>query len=145
MHGVNVYLVIGGLLSSAAALLHIAIIIGGGNWYRFFGTGEKFASMADEGSWIPTATTLGITAVLSVWALYAFSGAGLLINLPFLKAALVTITSIYLLRSLEVFYIYFVQPRQLDTFMVWSSLICFGYGVTHAVGTYQVWRTISQD
>lgn len=34
------WLIAGGLLSAAAALLHIAVIVGGPDWYRFFGAGE---------------------------------------------------------------------------------------------------------
>ena len=36
----NPALVTGGLLSVAASLLHIGCIIGGPDWYRFFGAGE---------------------------------------------------------------------------------------------------------
>ena len=36
----NYWLITGGILSAVAAVLHIAVIIGGANWYRFFGAGE---------------------------------------------------------------------------------------------------------
>ncbi len=37
-------------LSFIAAALHVAIIFGGGDWYRFFGAGEAMASLAESGS-----------------------------------------------------------------------------------------------
>lgn len=36
----NKYLMIGGILSMLAALLHVAVIFGGPDWYRFFRAGE---------------------------------------------------------------------------------------------------------
>jgi hypothetical protein len=42
--GLNRPLLWGGALSLVAALLHIAIIVGGPAWYRFFGAGEALAN-----------------------------------------------------------------------------------------------------
>src|SRR3546814_9831228 len=61
-------------LSVAAALLHIACIFGGPDWYRFFGAGEGMARAAARGDLRPTLITLAIGAILLVWAAYAFSG-----------------------------------------------------------------------
>ena len=36
----NYWLITGGILSAVAAVLHIAVIIGGADWYCFFGAGE---------------------------------------------------------------------------------------------------------
>lgn len=47
-------LVIAGSLSFLAALLHIIVVIGGPDWYRFFGAGESMAVMAERGSLKPT-------------------------------------------------------------------------------------------
>jgi len=43
------WLVVGGWLSVAASLLHIGCIIGGPDWYRFFGAGEEMAQAAARG------------------------------------------------------------------------------------------------
>ena len=101
MENINKLLVFGGSLSMLAAVLHIAVIIGGPDWYRFFGAGEELAVMAERGSWYPALLTSGIVVVLFIWALYAFSGAGLLKRrLPLLRAGLVVIAAIYLIRGL---------------------------------------------
>lgn len=144
MNKANKFLVLGGGLSMLAALLHVAIIIGGPKWYRFFGAGEELAGMAEQGSWQPAVLTFGIALVLFIWGLYAFSGAGLLRRrLPFLKASLVIISAIYLLRGVALIPAYLVKPELIDSFLIWSSLICVVYGAAYAIGTRQVWTRLS--
>lgn len=135
----NLLLTVGGILSAIAALLHVGIIIGGPAWYRFFGAGEAMATMAERGEIRPTVITLAIAAVLFSWALYAFSGAGLIMRLPLLNYGLAAISAVYLLRGLALVPIYFFRPDIMNAFWVWSSLICLGYGVVHAVGTWRAW------
>jgi hypothetical protein len=92
-------LIAAGLLSAGPAVLHLAIIAGGPAWYRAFGAGERMARMAEYGSSRPAVIAVCIAGVLAVWAAYAFSGAGLLRRLPLLRAGLVAISAIYLLRA----------------------------------------------
>ena len=99
----NLFLLAGGALSLMASLLHIAIIFGGADWYRFFCAPERMAKLAEQGSILPTLSTSGIAMALFLWALYAFSGAGLINRLPLLKLALVAITCVYLIRGLALF------------------------------------------
>jgi len=139
----NRYLMAGGLMSLLAAFLHIAIIMGGPDWYRFFGAGEKMAHLAETGSWIPTVSTLFIFAVLFIWGLYGFSGAGLMRRLPLVKMALLTITAIYLLRGMLLFILLIFEPVMVDSLMLWSSLVCLGMGTAYACGTRQVWSTLN--
>ncbi|WP_460830387.1 hypothetical protein [Lysobacter humi (ex Lee et al. 2017)] len=87
--------------------------------------------------------TLGIAAVLGLWAMYALSGAGVIRRLPLLRTALVAITAVYLVRGLV------LLPLMLDAdfaptaFDVWSSLICLGYGLVHLLGLVQAWPHLS--
>ena len=145
MKKTNKLLLFGGILSGVAALLHIAIVIGGPRWYRFFGAGEELASMAENGSWYPAVLTIGIAAVLFIWALYAFSGAGLIRRLPLLKMGLVVISSVYLIRGFAFIPAYLVKPEVVDDFLVWSSLISLILGVSYALGTKQVWTKLSAN
>ncbi|MFT5812787.1 MAG: hypothetical protein ACI9VT_000524 [Psychroserpens sp.] len=57
------------------------------------------ATIAEQGSIQPTIITSGIIFVLIIWSLYAFSAAGVIIQLPFVRVILVIITAIYLLRG----------------------------------------------
>ena len=135
----NPALLIGGWLSVAASLLHIGCIIGGPDWYRFFGAGEEMAVMAEQGSMTPTLLTLGIAAILAIWAAYAFSGAGLLPRLPLLRTGLVVISTIYLLRGLALIPALVINGANVMPFILWSSLIVLVYGIVYAVGTWTAW------
>lgn len=100
----NVFLIIAGALSAVVAILHIGCIYFGAPWYRFFGAGEQMALLAERGSIQPTLITSGIVLVLSIWSIYAFSAAGVIIRLPLLRLALILITFIYLLRGVAGFF-----------------------------------------
>jgi hypothetical protein len=139
----STWLIVGGWLSVAAALLHIACIFGGPDWYRFFGAGEGMARAAARGDLRPTLITLAIGAVLLIWAAYAFSGAGSLPRLPLLRTGLIVITAIYLLRGLFFVPLHFWRPQHSDSFAIWSSLIVFAYGAVYAVGTFRAWRHLA--
>ncbi len=142
MNGANRWLVVGGWLSAAAALLHVAVIIGGPDWYRFFGAGEAMARMAERGSPVPALITLGIAAVLALWAACAFAGAGLMRRLPLMRAALVVISAIYLTRGLVIIPV-LMQPNA-PAFDMWSSLVVLVYGLVYAIGTARAWNRLSQ-
>ena len=137
------FLIMAGSLSALAALLHVAVIFGGPDWYRFFGAGEGMARMAERGMIQPTLITLGITAVLAIWAAYAFSGAGLIARLPLLRTGLVVITLIYLARGLIVIPAVLIN-REINAFGWWGSLIVLVYGLTYLVGTWRAWPTLGR-
>jgi hypothetical protein len=139
----NNWLIAGGWLSAAASVLHLAVIAGGPDWYRFVGAGEEMAQAAERGSLMPTAVTLAIAAGLAVWALYAFSGAGLVRRLPLLRTALVAIAAVYLLRGLALVPLLALRPQLVDTFAVVSSLIVLAYGLAYAIGTWKAWPRLA--
>ena len=139
----NPWLVAGGILSAIAALLHLAVIAGGPDWYRFVGAGEEMAQMAERGELRPALITLAIAAILAVWSAYAFAGAGRFRRLPLMRTALVAITAIYPLRGLVLVPIALLNPKMLDVFTVWSSLIVLIYGLCYALGTWRAWPALS--
>ena len=138
------WLIVAGLLSAAAALLHVGVILGGPAWYRFFGAGEGMARAAERGSVVPAVITLVIAAILAIWSAYAFSGAGLIPRLPLIRTGLVTISAIFLARGLMLFPTLLLKPALIDAFTVWSSLIVLVYGMAYAVGTWRAWRRLGR-
>ncbi|MBN9694316.1 MAG: hypothetical protein J0L85_00800 [Zoogloea sp.] len=138
----NIWLIGGAVLSGIAALLHVLIVWGGASWYRFFGAGEGMASAAAAGQLYPAVVTLCIALVLSAWAAYALAGAGVLTALPRQKAALVAITAIYLVRGLAILPLLVFVNQRATPFLVWSSLICLGYGIVHLIGVAQAWTRL---
>lgn len=142
----NNHLYWAGVLTTIISLMHFGIVLGGPDWYRFFGAGEGMAQQAEAGLALPVITTLIIAFVLAMWALYAFSGAGLIPVLPLQKSVLIATSTIFLLRGLLgiplVILIddpYLNELREKMVFMVLSSLICLGFGFLYIKGT---WRLI---
>ena len=135
----NKWLIAAGSLSAIAALLHVAIIFGGPDWYRFFGAGEGMAGAAERGSARPAVITIGIAAILAVWAAYAFSGAGVIRRLPLVRTALVAISAVYLARALAPLPMLLLRPERMSPFVLWSSIIVLAYGLAYAIGTWAAW------
>jgi len=138
-------LVVGGMLSILASLLHIGAIIGGPDWYRFFGAGEEMALMAERGELYPAIVTTGIALVLAVWAYFAFAGAGRVSKPPLLRTGLVVISGIYLMRGLIIVPIILLTSWQLGPFEYWSSAIVLVYGLFYAIGTWKAWPSLSSQ
>ena len=132
----------GAALSATAAALHIGAILGGPEWYRFFGAGEEIATAAERGSPMPAILTSGIALILTLWALYALSGAGRLSRLPLLRTGLVVITAIYLARGMLLVPVMFLVPYPEGAFDYWSSAIVLVYGLVYAAGTWRAWPAL---
>jgi len=139
---VNPALLVAGGLSAIAALLHLAIIVKGPAWYRFFGAGERMARAAEQGRWTPALVTAGIALVLATWSACAFAGAGVLPPAPWLRPALCAITLVYLLRGLVLLPV-LVRPRgRATTFWIWSSSTCLVFAAAHLIGLVQRWDSL---
>ena len=138
-------LAVGGVLSSAVALLHFVIIFVGAPAYRYFGAGERMARQAERGAMFPAVITATLTLIFALWAAYAFSGAGFIPKLPLLRTALLTIGSIYTLRGLALIpQVWFfgqsggeILPRHL-----FFSAVSLLIGLAYLLGTQQVWRDL---
>jgi hypothetical protein len=138
----NVFLIIAGTLSAIVAILHLGCIYFGAPWYRFFGAGEQMAVLAERGSIQPTLITSAIVLILSIWSLYAFSAAGIIFRLPFIRLALILITLIYLVRGIAGFFFISSPMGRSPEFWVWSSVICLSFGIVHLVGLKQQWASL---
>lgn len=137
-------LAVAAALNATASLAHVGVVIGGPSWYRFFGAGEGMARMASSGSWYPPLITLAIAAVLALWTLYALSAAGAIVRLPYLRAVLVAVTAIYLLRGVAGFALAALAPGgNSPAFWLWSSGICLVLGAVHALGLAGQWPLLS--
>lgn len=135
-------LILGGALSAAAAVAHLACIVIGAPAYRFMGAGERMARAAQAGRWQPTVVTLGVAAVLAVWALYALSGAGVIGRLPLTWLALPAISAVYLARAVGFPLLKAKFPGNSRAFWLVSSAICGVMGALHAYGTLRLWATL---
>ena len=133
------FLVAGAACSAVAALLHLACIAAGAPLYRLLGAGEGIARMAEAGHWYQTAMALAIAAVLSVFCLYALSGAGVIRGLPLLRTVLCGITAVYLVRGLGFVALMPYFPGNSLAFWLVTSTICVAIGGLHLVGLWRQW------
>lgn len=131
----------GAWLTGLAALLHLAIIVGGPAWYRAFGAGERMARLAERGAVLPAVLTLGIASILGVWALYGLSGAGVVRPLPLLRPVLFLAAGVFGARGLLGVPIvllahgaYAAELRGRMPFMLATSVVCVALAACYVVG-----------
>lgn len=147
----RVFVFCAGVACVAGALLHLAIALGGPEWYAFFGAPKGIVAMARAGNARAPISCVVIAAILSVFAAYAFSAVGFMRRLPFLRSVVTLIAAILVLRGILFAPILLWRPnllagicdcRSIDLFIVVSSLICFGIGVGFAIAAIALprWR-----
>ncbi len=132
-----------GSMSVTASCAHLACIVGGPDWYRRMGAGERMARAVERGAVAPALITFAIAAVIAGWAVFAFSAAGIGWRLPFTRAALVLICAMLLARAMLVFAPNW-RPDLSRAFVVWSSLIVLIMGLTFTAGTWLAWPDLSR-
>ncbi|MGV8928175.1 MAG: hypothetical protein ACOH1E_00350 [Brevundimonas sp.] len=139
----NPWLLAGGILSAAASLAHLAVIVGGPRWYAVFGAGQRMVRLAERGAPSATLITLAIAAGLAVWSAYALSGAGVVPRLPLLRLGLVAISAVYLVRALAFVPVMMIRTGHAGTFAWVSSAIVLVFGLAYAIGTWTAWESLS--
>ena len=138
-------LAVGGSLSAALAVLHVAVIIMGPPGYRYFGAPEEFARMTEAGSIAPAVLTALFAVIFAVWALYGFAGARMIPRPPLVRLGLVVIAAVYILRGLSAVPEALLLARAPDAFpprFLVFSVVSLLVGVVYALGTRQAWRRL---
>lgn len=130
-------LVVGSVLSFLVALLHIMLAIRP-KLYDYFGA-SKLSELTEQGSTFTIWVTLGLVIMFVVWGFYGLSGAGIIRQLPLLRAALIGIGIIYLLRALMLpsDIVKFVQHARPFRFIIFStgSLLA---GLLYLIGAFGI-------
>ncbi|BBN81762.1 hypothetical protein PA25_17470 [Pseudoalteromonas sp. A25] len=138
----NLWLFSAGVGTGIAAIMHLVCIYWGPNGYRFFGAGEHFAKLAEQGSYTPTFVTLGITAVLSTWATMALYAAKATAIIPMTRYLLLAVTGVFLLRGILGLILIFNPQGRSELFWLISSAICLVLGICYAIGLKQQWHSL---
>lgn len=118
-----------GTLNVLIALLHVVVIWYGAPAYRYFGAGEKMATLAEQGSPVPAAVTWAITFAFLGFAAVVFAQVGW-IDLPHAHYGVLAIASIYTLRGVMVLPL-LLMPAPVSRFDLISSLISLAVGLLH--------------
>jgi hypothetical protein len=140
-------LVLAGALSTGVALLHVACILVGPAAYRYFGAGERLATLAAAGSPVPALITAGIAAAFAVFGLYAFSGAGLVPRLPLLRPGLIAVGAVFTLRGLflplEILAM-IARPGAIPSRELVFSAVSLVIGLAYLGGVAMAWRGLGR-
>ncbi|GAA4903451.1 hypothetical protein [Ferrimonas pelagia] len=83
--------------------------------------------------------TSAITAVLAVWAAYAFSGAGVLPRLPLRRMVLSLVVFVLVCRGVAFYWLMPLFPGNSMTFWLVSSALCLLLGSLYALGLVRRW------
>ena len=100
-------LILGGASSFFIGGLHIIAILIGAPAYDFLDAPE-LSILAQQGSYLPTLITLGVSFFFFIFAAYAFSGVGWIRTLPLLKKMLTLIACLYIVRGMAVIWYVFL-------------------------------------
>jgi hypothetical protein len=133
------FLITGGVISAAIAILHVVLTFKPEWWRYISGAVESpLAEMAERGSIGTRIASVALALIFAIWALYAFSGVGLIGPLPWLRTALIAIGAIYILRSLAIFpEINMVRSEGYPPQLVVFSSISLVTGLLYLIG---VWK-----
>jgi hypothetical protein len=95
------FLIASGVISALIAIFHVILVLRPELYaYVAPGQGDVLSQMAEQGSTLTTIATITLAIIFAIWAIYAFSGAGLLPQQPLLRPLLIAIAVIYILRGL---------------------------------------------
>jgi len=141
----NYYLITGGVLSAFISIFHVVLVFNP-TLFSYVTPGQSaLTEMALQGSSITTVASIALALLFAIWALYAFSGAGMIRRLPLLRAALIIIGIIYILRSLFLpSEIKMVLTQAYPLQFVIFSLISLVTGLFYIIGVLKQ-RTILAD
>ncbi len=135
-----------GVLSSLVAALHVFIIFRGGPAYRYFGAGERMALLAEQGSAKPPLLTGVLVIAFAAWALYAFSGAGMIRRAPYLRTGLILIGFVYVARGVllgpQILWWFEGYRAAVPVRQLVFSLVSLVTGVVYLEGTRLAWRSL---
>jgi hypothetical protein len=140
-------LILAGALSVGVALLHVACILVGPEAYRYFGAGERLASLAAAGSPVPALITAAFALVFMICGLYGFAGAGLAPRLPLLRTGLIAMGAVYALRGLFLpleIRALLVKPGLIPSRELVFSAVSLVIGLAYLAGVMIHWRELGR-
>ena len=137
-------LLIAGILASALTVFQV-IISFSPEWSLYFGATEELTQNPTQ------LLVVGLIVALFffVFALYAFSGHGVIRRLPLLRAGLVAISAVFVLRGLVLICLlamYFgIIDTQVRNFSVslMSAIVSIIIGFFYSMGTFRLWEKLS--
>lgn len=135
------FLLTGGIGCMLISMLHIAIAVKGGAWYRFFGAGETIASLAENGSMVPAIITILLAIGFFLLGFYAFA-AHMQLRLPLHRRVLLTAGIVFTLRGFIIVPLIMAKNHFFITRFDIFSLVALLIGILYLTGTLLNWHYI---
>ncbi|MBI3727153.1 MAG: hypothetical protein HY254_02345 [Burkholderiales bacterium] len=146
----NPYLFWSGIVLVLGALIHLATIFGGPDWYAYIGAPDAIVAMARAGKRYPIVVCIIIASFLFVCAAFVFSGVGLIRRLPFTRAVLALMACGFIVRGVSFVPLIIWMPEALasvtnihgvNALLLITSAICLFTGLGIALGLWQLMQS----
>ena len=136
----NIPLLCGAIGSFFIAALHVAILIAGPVWFRYFGAPDLAIQIERGSTLAPTLLTLAVALVFAIWGAYALAGLGAIGRLPAVRPVLFAIGAVYALRGLLLVpaLVYLLRGGALHAprYLVFSAF-SLALGICHLLGAWR--------
>lgn len=137
---------LGGATSFFLALLHVGAVFGGEAAARFFTAPRPVLLLIQQRSLWIIPVLLVIVTILGGFGLLAWSGAGRMRRLPFLRTGLVAVSTIYLLRGIVIIPLALLalqHPGRVQWQAFLFCVVALALGVVYLTGTIGRWSELA--
>ena len=131
-----VWIYLAAAIALVGVVIHVAAIVGGAEWYAYFGAPPPIVESARAGTWLAPVSCAAIAALMALCAAYAFSALGHIRRLPLLRLMLGGMAGVCLLRALILVPLAINHPELRNAFEFGAAFVWGLAGVGFAVG----WR-----
>jgi len=132
-------LISAGVITSTAAIWHLACIIGGPSWFIFARAPQQVIDSAQQGTLLAPLSTIVVAAAMFACTIFAFSAAGIIRKVPLVTPALMTIAVLCTLRGFIIIPT-LMSAKGIDVWQVVASAIWLYVGICFIVGTRANYR-----
>ena len=128
------FLCVGAIIGIITALAHLSCIFLGEDCYRSQMAPEFIIRSAVDGTLLAPIATIIVSSLFLVCGLYALSAANIMVRLPFMSAAIHSISAICVVRGFATIPLILAYPEEAGTFVIVAGLIWFSAGVLFIIG-----------
>jgi hypothetical protein len=131
-------LILVALIATFTALAHLSCIFLGPSCYKAQLAPSEIIQSAIDGTFLAPVSTVVISALFLLCAVFAVSGAGFIKKLPLLKPVLISISGLCLVRGIVTIPFSFLFPEMVSTFSIVAGFIWFLSGILYLYGFIHV-------
>ncbi|CAM4249600.1 hypothetical protein [Pseudoalteromonas byunsanensis] len=124
------------MIAILTAIAHLSCIYFGAQCYRAQLAPTAIINSAIQGTWLAPVTTVILSLIFLMCAMYALAGANIIRVLPLQSLALISLAVICTLRGLVAIPLSIMYWQQVTEFSMLASLLWFLCGCGYAIGWY---------